>query len=131
MNTHERASLAGSLKKTGVCNCTQAVIKVYENEIAAKGMKCDDLMKMASGFAAGMGCLESTCGALIGAVMVQGILSEGSAGPGVSRQMLAGFTEKCGANICKELKGAGTETVLCPCDRCVENAVLVLGEYLK
>lgn len=131
MNTNERACFAGNLKKTGACNCTQAVIKAYENEITEKGMKITDLIKMTSGFAAGMGSMESTCGALIGAVMVQGILGEGTAGPRVSRQMLEDFTKRCGANICRELKGIESGTMLCPCDKCVENAVQVLDGYLR
>ena len=37
-------------------------------------------MKAGAGYAAGMGCMESTCGAVIGAVMVAGFLTEGKGG---------------------------------------------------
>ena len=56
-----------------------------------------------------MGCMESTCGALIGAVMAAGILTDGKGTPAVSRQLVAGFQEKCGATICKDLKGIGLD----------------------
>ena len=49
----------------------------------------------------------------------------------VSRQLAAGFQEKCGATICKDLKGIETGRVLCSCPECVRNAVLTLGEVLK
>ena len=41
------------------------------------------------------------------------------------------FAEKCGATICKDLKGIETGRVLCSCPECVRNAVLTLGEVLK
>ena len=78
-----------------------------------------------------MGCMESSCGALIGAVMAAGILTDGKGTPAVSRQLVAGFQEKCGATICKDLKGIETGRVLCSCPECVRNAVLTLGEVLK
>ena len=89
------------------------------------------LKKLGAGYAAGMGCMESTCGALIGAVMAAGILTDGKGTPAVSRQLVAGFQEKCGATICKDLKGIETGRVLCSCSECVRNAVLTLGEVLK
>ena len=70
-------------------------------------------------------------GALIGAVMTAGILTDGKGTPAVSRQLVAGFQEKCGATICKDLKGIETGRVLCSCPECVRNAVLTLGEALK
>ena len=44
--------------------------------------------------------------------------------------MLQSFQEKCGATICKDLKGVETDAPLCPCPECVRNAVLALGEVL-
>lgn len=85
-------------------------------------------MKLTAGYAAGMGCMESTCGALIGAVMVAGILTDGKATPRISKELLQKFEAKCGATICKDLKGIDTGKPLCPCPECVRNAVLALGE---
>jgi C_GCAxxG_C_C family probable redox protein len=127
MTVNEKADTAASYKKNGVCNCCQAVTKVYADEL---DIDEDTLMQMSSGFAAGMGCMEATCGAVLGACMVAGLKTKGSGTVKVSRALLAKFKEKCGATICKELKGAGTGKVLCECDDCVRNAVLSLEEVL-
>ena len=120
MTLTERAAAAAELKTTGQCNCTQSVVKVFEDKLPVEG---DTLRMLAAGYAAGMGCLESTCGALIGAVMVAGILTEG-------RALVRSFEQRCGATICKELKGVATGVPLCPCPECVRNAVLALGDVL-
>ena len=127
MNVEERAAAAAELKATGKCNCTQAVVKVFEDKLPIDE---ETLMKLTAGYAAGMGCMESTCGALIGAVMVAGILTDGKGTPRVSKELVQSFAGKCGATICKDLKGIGTGKVLWPCHECVRNAVLVLGEVL-
>lgn len=127
MNVEERAAAAAELKASGKCNCTQAVVKVFEDKLPIDE---ETLMKLTAGYAAGMGCMESTCGALIGAVMVAGILTDGKGTPRVSKELVQSFEGKCGATICKDLKGIGTGKVLCPCHECVRNAVLVLEEVL-
>ena len=68
--------------------------------------------------------------ALIGAVMVAGILTEGRGTPAVARALVRSFEQRCGATICKELKGVATGVPLCPCPECVRNAVLALGDVL-
>ena len=128
MTIEERAELASELKDSGKCNCTQAVLKAFEDKLPIDNMT---LMNLASGYAAGMGCMESTCGALIGAVMVIGVLLNGKGTLHISRELVQRFKEKCGATICKELKGVDTGTILCPCPDCVKNAVLALGEVLE
>ena len=70
----ERAAAAYELKATGKCNCSQSVVKVFQDKLPVGE---DTLMKLTAGYAAGMGCMESTCGALVGAVMVAGILTDG------------------------------------------------------
>ena len=102
MTLTERAAAAAELKTTGQCNCTQSVVKVFEDKLPVEG---DTLRMLAAGYAAGMGCLESTCGALIGAVMVAGIVTDGKGTPRISKELLQNFQEKCGATICKDLKG--------------------------
>ena len=127
MTLTERAAAAAELKTTGQCNCTQSVVKVFEDKLPVEG---DTLRMLAAGYAAGMGCLESTCGALIGAVMVASILTEGRGTPAVARALVRSFEQRCGATICKELKGVATGVPLCPCPECVRNAVLALGDVL-
>ena len=115
----ERAAAAYELKATGKCNCSQSVVKVFQDKLPVGE---DTLMKLTAG------CMESTCGALIGAVMVAGIVTNGKATPRISKELLQKFEDKCGATICKDLKGIGTGKPLCPCPECVRNAVLALGE---
>ncbi|MBE5921127.1 MAG: C_GCAxxG_C_C family protein [Pseudobutyrivibrio ruminis] len=74
--------------------------------------------------------MESTCGALIGSVIVAGALTDGKGTPRYSKELVAKFKEKCGATICKDLKGISTGQVLCECPECVINAVLAIGECL-
>jgi hypothetical protein len=40
------------------------------------------------------------------------------------------FAAKCGAVLCKDLKGIETGKMLCSCDDCVRNAVEALEEFL-
>lgn len=127
MSIEERAAVAAELKATGKCNCAQAVVKVFEDKLPIDE---ETLMKLTAGYAAGMGCMESTCGALIGAVMVAGVLTDGKGTPRIFKELVQSFEGKCGATICKDLKGIETGKVLCPCPECVRNAVLSLGEAL-
>lgn len=122
MTIEERAEKAVEYKHSGY-NCAQAVVKACED---LTGSDSEELIKAAAGFGGGMGCMEATCGALIGANMVVGILTEGNGTMRYSRQMLQNFNEACGATICKDLKGRDTGVVLCPCDDCVRNAVKAL-----
>lgn len=125
MTIEERAARAVELKAG--CNCAQAVALAF-----ADALPLDEatLMKLAAGYGAGMGCMEATCGALVGAVMAAGLLTDGQGTGRMARAALAGFQDRCGATICKDLKGIATGTVLCPCTECVRNAVLAAGEAL-
>ena len=82
-----------------------------------------------------------TCSALCAAEMILGMKKYDSGRrfwtdrSGAKRPILRdaaalhkAFTEKCGALICKDLKGIDTGVVLCECDDCVRNAVSILEE---
>ncbi len=127
MTIEKRSDIAANLKATGQCNCTQSVLKVFEDKI---NIAPEGLSKLSAGFAAGMGCMESTCGALIGAVMVAGMITDGKGTPRYSKELVSKFNDKCGATICKDLKGITTGKVLCECPDCVRNAVISLGEVI-
>ncbi len=127
MTIEKRADIAANLKATGQCNCTQSVLKVFEDKI---NIAPEELSKLSAGFAAGMGCMESTCGALIGAVMVAGMITDGKGTPRYSKELVSKFNDKCGATICKDLKGITTSKVLCECPDCVRNAVISLGDVI-
>lgn len=115
-----RKEYAVELKHNGH-NCTQAVLGAFQEE---SGFDKETLMKIGAPFCAGMGCMEATCGALIAAEMLMGLRKyEGRPILKDARELYRNFEEKCGATLCRDLKGIGKEKVLCECDDCVRNAV--------
>ena len=120
----DRSEQAVALKHGG-CNCCQAVLAAYEDQL---GLDRQTLLAMGAAFGTGMGCLESTCGAQ----MILGCAQY--AGRGLhaqARAMLESFRQEAGATICRELKGVGTGRVLVECDECVRIAARLAGEALE
>ncbi|WP_191015307.1 C-GCAxxG-C-C family protein [Treponema zioleckii] len=128
MTVEERAENAAQLKLSGACNCCQAVTRAFADTV---GVDEETLMKMSAGFAVGMGCMEATCGSLIGAGMIAGLRTDGKGTPRYTREILAKFKEMCGAVACKDLKGITTGKVLCECHDCVKNAVLATEQVFS
>ena len=119
MTTQERMDYAARRKKE--MNCCQAVLVAFADKL---GRNEDELLRLGSGFGAGMGTMEGTCGALVGAIMVSSLLSENGEAMANSRAIVTRFKELCGgATICRDLKGIDTGKVLCSCENCVRNAV--------
>ena len=115
------------LKHSG-CNCCQAVLCAYARQT---GIPTETMKKMTAAFAVGMGCMESTCGALIAAEMLLGIFRyQGAPMFRPAKALYQAFTKQCGASVCKELKGADTGCVLCECDDCVRAAVGLVENVL-
>ncbi len=127
MTIEERAKMGSDLKASGACNCTMAVLKSFEDKI---NLDQESMAKIASGFAAGMGGLEGTCGALIGAVIAAGFITDGKGTPRISMARVQGFKERSRATICKDLKTPVNGKVLCDCPQCVYNAINALGKHL-
>ena len=125
MTAGERQEHAAALKRE--MNCCQAVARAFADTLTLDEAT---LMNLASGFGSGMGTMEGTCGALVGAVMVAGLRSRGKGKTALARTILPRFKELCGATACRDLKGIGTGKVLCSCDNCVRNAVLAVDEAL-
>ena len=128
MNINERAEYAVSLKNSGKYNCSQAVTAAFAD---ITELSEDVLKQLSAGFCAGMGNLEATCGALIGAGMIAGLKTEGKGTLKMTRQIQEAFNERCGAIKCKDLKAMTDGKPLCPCDVCVRNAVLICGEVVN
>ena len=129
----ERCDLAVERKHQLGCNCCQAVLLEFAPEIGRKcSMDEDALMALGSGFGSGMGGMEATCGALVGAGMVAGMLSDGKV-PTVlkTRSMSAEFKSLAGALRCADIKGVKTKKVLCSCDNCVRYAVQIAEKYIE
>ena len=123
----DRKDYAVQLKHTS-CNCCQAVLCAFADEV---GMTEDELKRIGAAFGVGMGCLESTCGALIGAQMLMGMKKyQGRPMLRDAAGVLRQFESMCKATICKDLKGKDTDVVLCECDDCVRNAVEIMEGML-
>lgn len=127
-------------------NCAQSVLSVYADEL-----KFDHelTMEISSGFGAGMGRLQETCGAVTGAFMVIGIYNskkytKAEKGKEESVRMIQQFNKEFekihGSNKCHELlncdlkkaegqryfvSGKLSEKV---CEKCVAGAVEILEE---
>ena len=114
-----RSELGAQLKSS--CNCCQAVLLAYEDMLP---FDKDTLLMLGSTFGSGMGGMMGTCGALVGAEMVLGLLSGQTRGMnGRSRLLFQAFEEKCGASRCIDIKGVLTGRMLCSCEDCVRNAI--------
>ena len=118
-------------------NCCQAVACAFAEEV---GIDEATLFKIGEGFGLGMGCMEGTCGALSGAIMLAGLKnSDGNtSAPAtkadtykLSKELLQKFVEKTGSSVCKELKGVETGKMLCSCSDCIKIGVEVAQEVLK
>lgn len=127
MTKEELAEKAVEYKHSGY-NCAQAVAKTLSDEF---GFDTENILKMTSGFAGGMGTMEATCGALIGANLIAGIKTAGSGTIMKSMALHRSFTELCGASICKDLKGRDTGVMKCSCDDCIRNAIQVYFNVMK
>ena len=109
--------------KHSACNCAQAVVCAFADKIGKDEEFCRNV---ANSFGAGMGTMEGTCGALVGAGIVLGLAEK----RGMNRIMTK-FQQRNGATQCKMLKGVGTGRVLRPCDDCVSDAVEFLEDELN
>ena len=137
----ERCDLAVERKHELGCNCCQAVLLAFAQEIGQRwNLDEEAWMALGSGFGSGMGGMEATCGALVGAGMVAGLLSDEKV-PTVlkTRAMCAEFKALVGAIRCADIKGVLTDpqtgkitrgSVLCSCDNCVRYAVQVAEKYI-
>ncbi len=113
-----RAERGAELKRSH--NCCQAVLLAYEDLLPYDK---ESLLMLGSTFGSGMGGMMGTCGALVGAEMVLGLLSRQTKGMnGSSRKLFQAFEEKCGASRCIDIKGVLTGKTLCSCEDCVRYA---------
>ena len=119
----DRIETAAAIKRSA--NCCQAVLLAYADLLELDETQLSQLGKC---FGAGMGGMDGTCGALVGAEMV---LTMRGGGMPQAKRLHKEFTQLCGASICKEIKGVETGKVTCSCEDCVRNAVRVLEGILN
>ena len=125
MTIEERAELGANLKRS--CNCCQAALLALADQT---GLADEQLMRLGSGFGSGMGNMEGTCGALVGAGMAAGFKLNEKSTTRYTRQISENFRDRCGAILCKDLKGRDTGVVLCSCEDCVRNAIRAYGDIV-
>ncbi|MEE4260276.1 MAG: C-GCAxxG-C-C family protein [Bacteroidales bacterium] len=129
-------------------NCAQSVLSVYADELQ---FDKDLSMEIASGFGAGMGRIQETCGAVTGAFMVIGIYNskkytDQARGREESIHMIQDFNEQFvelhASTKCRDLLKCDLKTTAGQhyfatnklsekvCEKCVANAVEII-ENLK
>lgn len=124
-----RKEIAAEKKRCGAHNCTQAVVCTYHDYT---GMDEATLKHIGNAFAAGMGNMEETCGALIGAGVVLGLATKDKAkSVKAMRQIMTQFQQRNGATQCKLLKGVGTGKIHRECPLCVADAAEFLEGQLE
>ena len=123
-----RKHIASEKLQCGTHNCAQAIVSTYADII---GLDETTAKNVANAFGGGMGNMEGTCGALVGAGIVLGLASKDRAKSRAGmRQVMMRFQERNGATQCKLLKGVGTNIVLRECSGCVADAAELLEEQL-
>lgn len=117
-------------------NCCQSVACAFADEA---GIDPQLLFRAAEGFGLGMGCMQCTCGALSGAILLAGLMnSDGDLeNPATKtstyqfcKRLVTAFEQKAGSTVCKELKGIETGTVLHSCPDCIKDGVEIVQEVL-
>ena len=120
--------IAAEKKRSGKYNCAQAVVHTYAD---ITGIDESLAMNMANAFGGGMGNMEGTCGALVGAGIVLGLAKKDRiASMKAMKRVMEKFKTRNCATQCKLLKGVGTGKVLRECPDCVADAAEFLEEEL-
>ena len=111
-------------------NCAQAVACTYCQEA---GVDEKTMKSMTQGFGVGIGAsMESTCGAIIGAINVLGLMQKNPQQTmQSSRRIINRFKEQNGSVICKELKGINDGIVKRECIDCVKDAATFLEDEIQ
>ena len=123
-----RKHLAAEKKRCGSHNCAQAIVCTYADRI---GLDDETARNIGNAFAAGMGNMEGTCGALVGAGIVLGMATKDKAkSMKAMRQVMTQFQQRNGATQCRLLKGVGTKEMLRECPDCVADAAEFLETQL-
>ena len=120
--------IAAEKKRCNTHNCAQAVTSTYCHLV---GLSEQTAMDIAGAYGTGMGNMEGTCGALVGAGMILGLTTKDRIRSRARRkEMMEKFQARNGATQCRLLKGIGTGKPLRDCPDCVADACEFLEEYL-
>ena len=124
-----RKHLAAEKKRLNTHNCAQSVVCTYCDLVGLGGKTALDI---AGAYGTGMGNMEGTCGALVGAGMIVGLATKDrNLSRARMKDIMEKFQQRNGATQCKLLKGIGTGNPLRDCPDCVADASEFLEEYLS
>ena len=120
-----RKHLAAEKKRCNSHTCAQAVVCTYCDLV---GLSEETARDIAGAYGTGMGNMEGTCGALVGAGMILGLATKDrDLSRNRMKTIMTQFQERNGATQCKLLKGVGTGKPLRDCPGCVQDA----SEFLE
>lgn len=123
-----RKQLAAEKKRCNTHNCAQAVVCTYCDLV---GLPEQTALDIAGAYGTGMGNMEGTCGALVGAGMILGLATKDRIlSRARMKEIMTKFQERNGATRCRLLKGIDTGVKLRDCPDCVADASEFLEEYL-
>lgn len=124
-----RKDIAAEKKRCNSHNCAQAVTCTY-CDIA--GMDERTAFDIAGAFGTGMGNMHGTCGAIVGAGMVLGMVTKDrNLSRARMKTIMERFRERNGATDCRSLKGIDTGKVVRDCPDCVADACEFLEGILS
>ena len=118
-------------------NCYQAVLCSFREQT---GLSEETAFKVAEGLGFGNSDSLGTCGAVTGMALVIGMINSNAhlekpdskaSTYKILRELNKKFREKNGSTICHALKGLDGGEVLRSCDGCIEDAVVLINEYLE
>jgi len=125
-----RSKEATELKRSGRCNCAQAVACTYCD---LAGIDPAMMARMTAAYGTGLGTTDGTCGAILGAGAVIGAAlgANRPAAMAAMRRLMTEFSARNGgATRCRELKGIDTGHVVRNCPDCVADAAEILEQIL-
>ena len=118
-------------------NCSQAVLCSFCEQT---GLSEETAFKVAEGLGFGNSDSLGTCGAVTGMALVIGMINSNAhlekpdskaSTYKILRELNKKFREKNGSTICHALNGLDGGEVLRSCDGCIEDAVVLINEYLE
>ena len=124
-----RKDIAAQKKRSGQYNCAQAVVCSYCDIC---GIDESTGFDIAGAFGSGMGNMEGTCGAIVGAGIVLGLITKDrNLSRARMKEIMTRFQQRNGATKCCLLKGIGTGKVLRDCPDCVADACEFLEDEIR
>ncbi len=124
-----RKNIAAEKKRSGQYNCAQSIVSTYCDLM---NMDETSVCALTRGFAAGMGNMQGTCGAIVGATMVLSAVYPNRVETVKHTALLMRlFEQRNHATQCYMLKGIDTGTPLRACPDCVADAAEILEQILQ